>query len=239
MYTHTLEIHNPNAARKILPRVFKHVPVKSVLDIGCGTGTWLQVVEELGVNDYLGIDGDWVDRSQLVISSNKFLSSDLTKPLELGRKFDLVICLEVVEHLPVTSAETIVRTLISHSNTILFSAAIPKQGGQRHINEQPVFFWVDLFEKNGYRFYDLLRPTIWKDDSIEWWYRQNIFLVSNNDLIEPVSSIINDYVHPDLFYNKMQKFERLKILYDTLQSGNSSPWFYLKLFFRALLKNVL
>jgi len=238
MYIHTTEIHNPNAARKILPIIFKHVLINSVLDVGCGTGTWLQAVEELGVHDCMGIDGDWVNRSQLKISSHKFLSFDLTKSLELNRKFDLVICLEVVEHLPLSSAETIVKTLVSHADTILFSAAIPKQGGQRHINEQSVFFWVELFKKHGYHFYDMLRPLIWRDDSIEWWYRQNIFLVSRYEQTITSASVINDYVHPGLLYNKMEKLERLMNDFNALLEGHRSPLLYFKLFFRSLFRNL-
>ena len=73
---------------------------RSVVDIGCGLGTWLRVFQQHGVDDVLGIDGDYVDRAALEIPSERFLPHNLEKPINLRRQFDLVIALEVAEHLP-------------------------------------------------------------------------------------------------------------------------------------------
>src|SRR6516164_4352224 len=69
----------------------------SVVDVGCGTGAWLAASQKRGVADVLGVDGDWVKPEKLLISPNQFLTYDLTKPLQLNRRFDLAISLEVGE----------------------------------------------------------------------------------------------------------------------------------------------
>jgi 2-polyprenyl-3-methyl-5-hydroxy-6-metoxy-1,4-benzoquinol methylase len=79
------------------------VQPNTVIDVGCGVGTWLAVLAENGVADVWGIDGDYVDRALLEIPEERFLPHDLTKPVRLERRFDLVLCLEVAEHLPADS----------------------------------------------------------------------------------------------------------------------------------------
>lgn len=91
-------------------------------------GTWLSVFREKGVKDIVGIDGDYVDQNMLHIPEGAFIALDLTQPIKLNREFDLVVSLEVAEHLPIECAETFVETLTSLGAVILFSAAIPFQG---------------------------------------------------------------------------------------------------------------
>lgn len=196
-YTHTAEVHNMNAPREVVPYIMELVKPTSVLDVGCGTGTWLKAFEEAGVNDYLGIDGGYVNRETLKISQDRFRAFDLRHSWTLKRKFDLVISLEVVEHLPETSADLFVEALISHGNVILFSAAIPGQDGQNHLNEQWPEYWQEKFIKHGFYFHDVIRPLIWNNEKVDLWYKQNIFLVrkSSENLNDKPLSI----VHPDLF----------------------------------------
>jgi 2-polyprenyl-3-methyl-5-hydroxy-6-metoxy-1,4-benzoquinol methylase len=65
----------------------------------------------------------------------------LIQPLDLEKEFDLVVSLEVAEHLPASAADQFVNTLVKHGKKILFSAAIPGQGGQDHLNEQWPDYW--------------------------------------------------------------------------------------------------
>ncbi len=198
LYVHDEFVHNTTAARIVLPMVFKKLNVASVLDVGCGLGTWLSVCDELGVKDYYGVDGGYVDKSKLAIDSSKFGIVDLRKGFALHRKFDLIICLEVVEHLPEASADVFVKSLINHGNNILFSAAIPGQGGQNHLNEQWPEYWESKFQGGNLYFHDVLRPAIWKNEKIEWWYRQNIFLITaERPEYAPFGSL--SVVHPHLF----------------------------------------
>src|SRR5215467_13018648 len=122
------------SASQIVPLVLELVQPKSVIDVGCGVGAWLSVFNECGVEDFYGLDGEYVDRNMLEIPHQRFLAVDLTKPIQLNRQFDLVVSLEVAEHLPDNCAEMFVDSLTKLGRVILFSAAIPHQGGTRHVN---------------------------------------------------------------------------------------------------------
>ena len=130
------------SARTVLPMVVDLVgPPASVVDVGCGTGAWLRAFSEAGVDDYLGIDGDYVRVDQLDIPPDRFRAMDLTRPISLERRYDLVLCLEVGEHLPPSDADGLVRSLTALGDTVLFSAAIPYQGMRlyelRQVMERP------------------------------------------------------------------------------------------------------
>jgi hypothetical protein len=161
------------AARCIVPILKESVAPGSVIDVGCGSGVWLQVWEELGISDYLGVDGDYVRPESLVIPQDKFLSADLAAPLVLARTFDLVTSFEVAEHLPPSSAETFVDSLTGLGPIVAFSAAIPHQGGEGHLNEQWQDYWMKLFARRGFLAVDLLRPRIWNEPEVADFYLQN------------------------------------------------------------------
>lgn len=161
-----------DSARVILPIVLEVVKPASVIDIGCGTGHWLSAAQALGIKEVLGVDGPWA-RSQLVIPAEDFLEHDLASPLKLGKRFDLALSLEVAEHLPESAARTFVQSLCSAADVVLFSAAIPGQGGRRHINEQWPAYWAELFQELGYECCDYLRPRIWSNPMVAWYYAQN------------------------------------------------------------------
>lgn len=172
------------SAEVIVPLVLQLIPVRSVLDVGCGDGSWLSVFLNLGVEDVFGIDGDYVARDILQIPQNRFHAVDLTKPFSLGRIFDLAMSLEVAEHLPADCAAGFVERLIHHAPLVLFSAAIPMQGGTNHINEQWPDQWAALFREHGYLPVDCIRKRVWRNDSVECWYAQNTLLFVQSNLLE-------------------------------------------------------
>lgn len=187
------------AAGQILSRVLaKYGNVSSAIDVGCAVGTFLATLREMGATEVLGLDGDWVDTSQLVIDPSEFRVMDLRNPVPVGRRFDLAICLEVAEHLPADSAEKLVEFLCECSDTVLFSAAIPGQGGTGHLNEAWLSYWAELFYSWGYAPEDSIRPAIWNDTRIPFWYRQNCIVfkkgISNDPMLLPL-----DLVHPELY----------------------------------------
>ena len=201
-YIHSEDTHNIKAAEIILPLVFKFSHANSIIDIGCGIGTWLSIASSLGISDIKGVDGNYVDKELLEKHMNLefFIAADLSLPLALDRGFDLAICLEVAEHLPESSAKTLINSLVKHSDVILFSAAIPGQGGQNHLNEQWPDYWAQLFEVHDYVFLDIIRPLIWDNPKVDYWYRQNIFLVvkKNHELVFKYSVNHLPLVHPEL-----------------------------------------
>lgn len=151
----------------------------SVVDLGCGRGVWLDVWQQRGVRRVLGIDGDYVNRAALAIPPEDFQPADLTEPLHFRRRFDLAQSLEVGEHLPTRASDTLVQSLCNASDRVLFSAAVVGQGGECHINEQPLAFWQEKFAARGYTAYDCLRPYVRQNTAIAPWYRYNSVLYVN------------------------------------------------------------
>jgi SAM-dependent methyltransferase len=230
LYIHSEEVHNLKAAYQIVPHILQLTKSDSVLDIGCGTGTWLKIFEDHGVHDFLGVDGSYVDRDMLKISDKKFLAHDLTKTLALGRKFDLVVSLEVAEHIPELCADTFIDSLVKHGDVILFSAAIPGQGGQNHLNEQWPEYWQKKFEQSGFYFHDVIRPEIWNNEHIEFWYKQNIFLVKKEKPVQlPFHSL--SVVHPQLLD---QKIANQKEYFQSLVQGKQGVRLAFTIFYNAL-----
>ena len=174
LHTYGSEIFSVDAAQVVLPQVLALTQARSVVDVGCGIGTWASVAKSLGCA-VKGLDGPHVPVEQRLIGPAEFVETDLLRFAGIGR-FDLAICLEVVEHLPESHADPIVDGLCASADVILFSAAIPLQGGENHINEQWQSFWAAHFDELGYECCDLFRPRVWKDPRVEIWYRQNVLL---------------------------------------------------------------
>lgn len=116
------------SARAVVPQLSAVIPIRSVVDFGCGQGAWLSIWKRAGAS-IVGIDGPYVDRDKLLIDEAAFQAADLSAPIDLGRCFDLVQSLEVAEHLPAAKAEQFIATLTKHGPRVLFSAAVPGQGG--------------------------------------------------------------------------------------------------------------
>lgn len=168
------------SSKIVVPLVTELVRPHSVVDVGCGVGTWLGQFQEHGADRVLGMDGDYVDPSSLMIPRDCFRAVDLNRPggidEMMDERFDLAMCLEVAEHLQRTSAEHLVAFLCRLAPVVLFSAAMPMQGGTQHVNEQWPDYWAALFRRYNYEKIDAIRQFIWKNSEVEWWYRQNIYL---------------------------------------------------------------
>lgn len=201
------------AAEIIMTYVYNKLKPNSVIDFGCGSGTWLSVVAKLGCQDILGIDGEYVNKEWLLFDKTKFRSGDLTKNIDLKRKYDMAISLEVAEHIAEKYSETYLTNLTKATDIILFSAAVPYQGGTNHVNEQFPSYWIEKFAKYGFVPYDALRWKFWNNQAIAFWYRQNImFFVKKEKLAElkklfPVKDMPTDLVHPVRIRNLVKENE--------------------------------
>lgn len=172
-YYERLRNGSHTSAREIVPLVLDWIAPESVVDVGCGTGTWLSVFQAHGVEDILGIDGNNLEEDLLEIPGERFMAADLTQDLTIDRRFDLAVCLEVAEHLPEESAERLIDLLTGLAPVVLFSAAVPFQGGHHHVNEQWPDYWRRLFLERNSVAIDCLRRHVWDNDAVEWWYAQN------------------------------------------------------------------
>jgi SAM-dependent methyltransferase len=179
-YDHGHNLHTVEGPARVLSALVPRLPVRSVLDVGCGRGTWIKASLACGIQEVMGVDGVPLSPTELLFAPERFHVWDLRQPLALDRRFDLVLCLEVGEHLAAEHARVLVGSLARHSDTVLFSAACPGQTGQHHVNCQWPVYWQALFNDAGYVCDDWLRWAIWSDARIEPWYRQNLFLASRD-----------------------------------------------------------
>jgi SAM-dependent methyltransferase len=184
------------SAQRIVPTLTAVLPVGSVADFGCGQGAWLSVWAAAGAS-VTGVDGHYIETASLLIDPGKFHAADLSAPIDLRRQFDLVQSLEVAEHLLPTKAEQFVETLTAHGSRVLFSAAVLGQGGENHLNEQPLGYWRAIFRKRGYAAIDYLRPLICDDPEIARWYRCNMLLYVKNEAVAALPDPVRSCRVPD------------------------------------------
>jgi len=228
-YNYTLNTHALEGPRKAFSSLLPGSLPSSVLDVGCCTGTWLRAALDAGVAQVVGIDGVDIPEDQLLIPRECFLLRDLTTAVDLGRRFDLVICLEVAEHLDVKHADTLIHTLTLHSDCIVFSAAAPNQPGQHHVNCEPPSTWQKRFNKLGFACDDEVRWRLWNEACLEPWYRQNIFIARNDPQRASKEPRINTVIHPDLFGQLVPDPAVARI-----ESGRMPTKWYLELLGKAL-----
>lgn len=218
------------SARVVLSLLYRLYQPNSVIDIGCGLGAWLGVAESLGSSVLRGLDGPWISQDHLVTKAIDFTPVDLEGPFNVHTKYDLCISVEVAEHLSKDRAESFVSTLCDASDIVLFSAAIKRQGGTNHLNEQWQSYWVQLFNSQTYDCYDLIRPVIWNNSNVDWWYRQNTFLFVRRDSKHPLlqrigsaTAQIPDLVHPVNYELKLKHYEQtLRDLKNELQQPTAA-----------------
>lgn len=232
-YIHSEDAHNLTAPSEIVPEIIKLLNPKSVIDIGCGIGTFLYCFKNAGVKTVLGIDGAWTNKELLYkyLEKEEFQESDLEVELTIDRKFDIALSLEVAEHISPLAADVFVKNLITAGNVVVFSAAIPFQGGQNHVNEQWLTYWEEKFSKHGYLLYDIFRPLFWDNPHIFWWYKQNMVLFAPPGLTfwsQPKYNNLKNVVHYDLFDLVAKK------LNSTIH-GKLSPMSHFKLFVKSIL----
>jgi SAM-dependent methyltransferase len=177
MYTYQNILHNSNCSKKLAEMIVKEFKPKAIFDVGCGLGNFINDFMNMGVNA-VGTDGQWaLDSKKLVCDKSSILVQDLNNPsVVIPGNTDVVLSLEVAEHLQTMSSDKFVDYLTSTGSLVIFSAATPWQGGQGHINEQLSTYWIDIFRSKGYLPSNYLRCILWENHEIFPWYRQNILV---------------------------------------------------------------
>jgi SAM-dependent methyltransferase len=210
------------SAKRVVPLVCDLISPASVVDVGCGSGAWLKAFSESGVAQIRGVDGPWVKPDSLLIKPEVFQCQNLEDGFALGERFDLAVSLEVAEHLDNSFADEFVKQLTSLSDVVLFSAAIPHQGGTRHVNEQWQSWWASKFKDHDYLPLDYLRPKIWELEDVAFWFKQNLFLYVKSERLQKEDLrqlaalqddlIVMDIVHPRLYLPKARNVEKMNRL---------------------------
>lgn len=223
MFKYSNQIHNYTSPGKLVPLFMEWFQPSSVIDVGCGKGFFLSEFKRLGV-EVAGIEGEWVGREALAdgIDQEMITKADLNNAIETDQKYDLALCFEVAEHLHESSADNLVDLLSDLADTVLFSAAVPGQTGQGHINEQWPDYWIEKFAERGYTCYDFIRPEIWEIDEVSSWYKQNMLCFSKVDRSTPGKVCFDgrSLIHP-------QTFEAQKAYYEKIENGDRGSRFYL------------
>lgn len=192
------------SAQAVVPLVRQLIRAHTVVDVGCGEGWWAHEFAQGGAA-VVGVDSRHLTSSPLD-RATQFVAHDLTEPLPLPAfgGFDLAVCLEVGEHLPAARADGLVADLCALAPVVLWSAAIPGQGGAGHVNEQWPDYWVQRFTAHGMTVSGALRWMIWDDERVENWYRQNLLVAARVPDLYPLlfdTELARPWpvVHPILF----------------------------------------
>jgi len=189
------------AASKICPKLTEIIGVpQSVIDLGGGAGSWCQAFKQIGSSRVCCIDHPSVLTSgRLLIDETEFIPADISKELPPIKPCDLAISTEFCEHIAKSRSEILVDFLTKSSKIVLFSAAIPRQGGIGHINEQRPNFWQALFLERGYQRIDAIRPLILSDSTIPAYLRQNLYLYVESKMVEKIPEKFRQSFIPDEF----------------------------------------
>ena len=143
---------NLNLARII----YEYFKPTSVVDFGCGIGSYLEVFKSNGCDirgfEY-GYDAAKPQYDKVGITEEEITFGDVTTEIALDRTYDLSVCIEVAEHIPYSKSDTLVDNIVNsvkEDGVIIFTAAQKGQGGTGHINCQHPQFWCDKFKKRGW-----------------------------------------------------------------------------------------
>lgn len=163
------------SARDVAKIINDNLKFKSVFDLGCGMGLYLRGFHKLK-KEVLGCD---FSSDALSISPKEFtiFHADVRKPIILNRKYDLLICFEVAEHLPNKYSQQLVKNCTNNGKVVIFTAADKYQGGVGHINEQPKSFWIKLFQKMNYTYDAEISSKICKEmksKKVVYWLVNNL-----------------------------------------------------------------
>ncbi len=195
-YVFTADVHSAAGALAGARRILGEELPQSLLDVGCGWGTWLRAAKALGIADVNGIDAQALPEYDDL--DGAVMVRDLSQPFDLGRRFDVVLCLEVAEHLDDAHAASLIASLCRHGDRIIFSAACPNQFGQNHVNCQWPAYWQTRFNAAGFACSDSIRWDIWDDPEIEPWYRQNLFVAEKSPSTAGSEPRLRAAIHPDM-----------------------------------------
>lgn len=168
------------SAPHIAATIMSDLVPESALDVGCGTGDLLEALRERGCR----VQG--LEHSDAAIEAVRrrgipVWKCDLEQALpESSERFDVVVSLEVAEHLPESRAIPFVTLLTRSAPWVVLTAAAPGQGGTDHVNEQPPSYWHAKFSTNGYEYEERMTNrwrTTWEAlGGVAPWYSQNLMI---------------------------------------------------------------
>jgi SAM-dependent methyltransferase len=238
-YHHGANRHTLGGAFAALSKLLSDRKPRSLLDVGCGTGTWLKAAQGIGVPEVFGIDGVAVCEGDFLVPKKLFRLINLEHDWKLEQRFEVALCLEVAEHLSAETSPILVRSLVAHADMIFFSAACPGQEGEHHVNCQWPLYWQKLFNQEGFCCDDSPRWRLWEDERIEPWYRQNLLVAIRNTEGAGKEPRIHPVIHPAMFGGAMPNMANVrKEIVRQVSEGSENLGWYLGLQFRAIVRKL-
>ncbi len=133
---------------EIADHIVNRIQPRRVLDAGCALGLLVEALRDRGV------DADGIDLSSYAIAN----VSESTKPFcrrgsiadEFAERYDLIVSIEVVEHMPVREGEKAIANMCRHADDVLLSSSPLDHREPSHVNVQPPEYWAELFAREGF-----------------------------------------------------------------------------------------
>ncbi len=201
----------------IMSRLMTLTQASSVVDLGCGAGGWLASCLAHGAKEVLGVDAHPPDE-HLQIPAQSFRQLELREPIDLGRGFDVAVCLWLGECVEERYAETVVRNCTAAAPVVCFSAATPLMSGPRPwFHEQWPSYWARLFRDQGYVALEILRDQVWNLPEVRAKNAQSLILFVHRDHLSRLPALRGARVTEDLgLLDRVHPIEYLSVCHDFL-----------------------
>jgi len=156
--------------------------INSVIDLGCGVGSYLEGTLQAGCTDIFGVEISFDRAKDFFVDKIKphIQFGDATIDLNLNRTFDCVMSFEVAEHILPEETEGFINNVTSLSDKfIILTAAPPGQRGTGHINLKPKDFWINAIQSKGFIYKEQMVEhcvSIWKNFDTPWYILRNLMV---------------------------------------------------------------
>jgi SAM-dependent methyltransferase len=132
----------------IADRIAADMSPRRVLDAGCAMGFLVETLRERGI-DAQGIDLSEYAIEQVHAPVRPYCRvGSITE--DLGGDYDLIVSIEVAEHMPTRAAEEAIANICGHTADVLFSSSPIDYREPTHVNVHPPEYWAEQFARHGF-----------------------------------------------------------------------------------------